>query len=169
MEYVQVFDENKNALKEKVSRDEKYDLPVGKYFMVALIFIENAKGEFLMQKTSKSRHSCIATTGGNVIYKHTAIETVVKECKEELGIDILVKDINYVDTVLYKNCFLETFYAKMELDPNKLLLQTEEVESVRWYTKEEISRFIETNEFREGNIHPYKKLLEYKEGLISNR
>ena len=161
MEYLQVFDKNKNKLEEKVSRDEKYNLPSDRRFMIVLIFIENSKGEFLLQKTSKSRHSCIATTGGHVTYGDSALETVVKECKEELGIDISIDNVKYVDTVLFKNCFLETFYTKMELDPSKLILQTEEVESVKWYTKDEISRFIKSNEFREGNIKPYEKVLEY--------
>ena len=161
MEYLQVFDEKKNALNEKVSRDEKYNLPDGKYFMIVLIFIENNKGEFLLQKTSKSRHSCIATTGGHVTYGDNAVETVIKECKEELGIDISSNEFSFVDTILYKNCFLETFYTKMEIDSNKLTLQTEEVESVKWYTKEDIANFIDSNEFREGNIKPYQKVLEY--------
>ena len=161
MEYLQVFDEKKNKLEEKISRGEKYDLPSDRRFMIILIFIENAKGEFLLQKTSKSRNSCIATTGGHVTYGDTALETVIKECKEELGINISLDDIIYVDTVLHKNYFLETFYTKMELDLNNLILQTEEVESVKWYTKDEISNFIKKGELREGNIKPYKKVLEY--------
>ena len=79
MEFLQVFDEKKNKLEEKVSRDEKYNLPSDRRFMIVLIFIENSKGEFLLQKTSKSRHSCIATTGGHVTYGDSALETVVKE------------------------------------------------------------------------------------------
>ncbi len=161
MEYLQVFDEKKNRLEEKVSRDKKYDLPEDRRFMIVLIFIENSKGELLLQKTSKSRHSCIATTGGHVTYGDSALGTVIKECKEELGIDVSANDITYVDTVLFKNCFLETFYTKMEIDPNKLTLQTEEVENVKWYTQDEIATFIENGEFREGNIKPYQKVLEY--------
>ena len=152
MEYLQVFDEKKKALKDKVSRDEKYNLPDGKHFMIVLIFIENENGKFLLQKTSKARNSCIATTGGHVTYGDSALETVVKECKEELGIDLSEDEISYVDTVLFKNAFIETFYTKME---------DEEVESVRWYTQDEISIFIENNQLREGNIKPYQKVLEY--------
>ena len=161
MEYLQVFDENKKALNEKISRDEKYTLHDGKYFMLVLIFIENKKGEFLLQKTSKSKGSCIASTGGHVTYGDSSLETVVKECKEELGIEIPTNNIKYVETILYKNCYLDTYYTKMELDPKKLTLQLEEVESVKWYTKEEIAELIKNNEFREGNIKPYEMVLDY--------
>ncbi len=164
MEYLQVFDKNNNRLEKKISRDKKYDLPEDKRFMIVLIFIENSKGEFLLQKTSKSRHSCIATTGGHVTYGDTALKTVVKECKEELGINIPKDIINHVDTTLYKNCILETFYAKMDLNINDLILQEEEVESVNWYTLDEISDFIKNKEFRESNIKPYEKILKYIKG-----
>ena len=161
MEYLQVFDDKKNILDEKISRDEKYDLPDGKYFMIVLLFIENDDGSFLLQKTSPARHSCIATTGGHVTFGDSALKTVIKECKEELGIDISQDDVSYVDTLKYKEyCYLETYYTKKNIDINSLTLQEEEVESVNWYTKDEINNFINNNEFREGNIAPYRKVLE---------
>ena len=165
MEYLQVFDKNKNVLNEKIDRDETSNLQPEKYFMIVLIFIENEKGEFLLQKTSKSRGSCIATTGGHVAYKDTAIETVVKECKEELGLDISENNINHINTILRHCFYLETFYTKMDIDINKLTLQEEEVESVKWYTKEEIQKLIKTGEFREGNIDPFNEVLKYKETM----
>ena len=161
MEYLQVFDKNKNVLNEKVSRLEKENLPSGKYFMVILIFIQNEKGEFLLQKTSKSRNSCVATTGGHVTYGYTSIETVIKECKEELGIDVLKSKISHVSTLQDNNCFLETYYTKMELEVDSLILQKEEVESVRWYTQEEIFDLIKNNKFRNANIEPYKNVLYF--------
>ena len=164
MEYLQVFDDNKKALNEKVSRANKFDLPDGKYFMVVLIFIENSKGEFLLQKTSKSRNSIIATTGGHVTYGDNAIETVIKECQEELGLSINSNDFSYVCTEKYNDGYLETFYMKKDLDINSLVLQKEEVEYVRWFTKEEIDNLILNNEFREGNIEPYKKVIDYIKG-----
>ena len=161
MEYLQVFDKDKNKLEEKVGRDEKYNLPEDKYFMIVLIFIENEEGKFLLQKTSPARHSCMATTGGHVTYGDDALKTVVKECKEELGVDMDANEITHICTSVFKNCFLEIFYTKKELDVNELVLQEEEVESVNWYTNEEIQEFIKNNEFRESNIEPYNKVLEY--------
>ena len=161
MEYLQVFDINRNKLNEKVSRDEKYKLPTDKYFMVVLIFIENDKGEFLLQKTSKSRNSCIATTGGHVSYGDSSLDTVIKECKEELGLDILPNNLKFIDTEIFKNGLLDTYYIRMNVDIDTLTLQEEEVESVNWYSREQIFDLIEKNEFREGNIEPFKRVVEY--------
>ena len=162
MEYLQVFDKEKNILNEKVDRDNKYKLPDGKFFMIALIFIENSEGKFLMQKTSKERHSCIATTGGHVEFGDTGFETIIREVKEELGIELLPEDINYVGATIYKNCHLETYYTKKPIDINSVVIQKSEVEYVDWYSEEELLKFIENNEFREGNIKPFEFILKYR-------
>lgn len=161
MELLQVFDKDRTALHESVSRDDKYNLPDGKYFMIVLVFIENSEGKFLMQKTSKSRHSCIATTGGHVSFGDTSFSTVLKEVKEELGLNLDKQDIKYVDTFVYKDCLLETYYVKKDIDINTLTIQEEEVEYVKWFSVNEIMGLINKNEFREGNIEPFKQVLNF--------
>ena len=44
------IDLEKNILNEKVDRDNKYKLPDGKYFMIALIFIENSGEKYGLAK-----------------------------------------------------------------------------------------------------------------------
>ncbi len=161
MELLQVFDKNKNILNESVSRDDKYNLPDGKYFMIVLIFIQNDRGQFLLQKTSKSRHSCFATTGGHVSFGDDGSYTVLKEVKEELGLNISKDKVKYVCTKIFKNCLLETYYSNMNLDINSLSLQTEEVDYVDWFDVEHINHLIDTKEFREGNIEPFREILRY--------
>jgi 8-oxo-dGTP pyrophosphatase MutT (NUDIX family) len=161
MEYLQVFNKEKNALDDKVSRAKKESLPDGKYFMVILIFIQNDKGEFLLQKTSKSRQSCIATTGGHVTLGDDSFTTVIKECEEELGLEIEPKKIEFVSTIMEGCCLLDTYYAKINVDLKELKLQSSEVESVDWYSIDQINKLIEQKELREGNIEPFKKVIEY--------
>ena len=104
MEYLQVFDYHRNTLNEKVARNKKDNLPKDKYYMVVLIFIENDEGKYLLQKTSKIKHSCIATTGGHVSYRETPLNTILKECQEELGINIIPSNIKYIGTIIEDNC-----------------------------------------------------------------
>ena len=165
MEFLQVFDVNGNPINEKVSRAEKLNLSEGKYFMIVLIFIENDKGEFLLQKTSKSRNSCIATTGGHVSYGDSSFDTVIKECKEELGTDIVPDEIKYVGTIASKCGLIDIYYTKMNIDIESITIQPEEVESVNWYTKEQIFDLIDKKELREGNIKPFEKVLDYRKNI----
>ena len=162
MEYLQVFDKEKNMLNEKISREDKFSLKDGKHFMVVIVFIENSECKFLLQKTSSNRDSCIATTGGHVTFGDDGFKTVQKEAKEELGLNLLPSEYNYIDTFDYKNGFLEIYYVKKEIDINKLKLQEEEVESVNWYSIDEINDLIKENKLRKGNIKPFEKILKYR-------
>ena len=162
MEYLQVFNDKKKPLDEKVERENKYQLPEGKYFMVVIIFIENSEGKFLLQKTSKERNSCIATTGGHVKFGDNGLDTIIKETKEELGLTVDSNELVFIDTSKYKDGYLETYYLNKDIDINTLTLQKEEVDYVDWFTIDEIKELIKKNEFREGNIEPFEKVLEYK-------
>lgn len=161
MEYLQLFDENKNIINEKIDRNLKKTLTGNKYFMIVLLFIEN-ENKFLLQKTSKSRHSEIATTGGHVTYGDNGYITVIKEAKEELGIEIDKKLLKYIDTIIWGNCYIEIYYTKQIIDIKDINIDEEEVESVDYYSIDEINSLIKDDIFRKGNIEPFKKIIEYR-------
>ena len=166
MEYLQQFDENKKMINEKIDRELKKTLTGNKYFMVILLFIENDKGKFLLQKTSKMKDSLVATTGGHVEFGDDGLKTTIKEANEELGINLLPSEISYVDTITCCNCYIEVYYTNKPINIDELKLQQEEVESVKWYTVDEINKLTYENKLRKGNIEPFKRLLEYKKDLI---
>lgn len=165
MEYLQVFNNKKELLNEKIERNKKFELKDDKYFMIILIFIENSKKEFLIQKTSKEKDSCMATTGGHVTFGDDGAITVLKEVEEELGLILKKEEINIVDTLKYDNCHVEIYYTKKDIDINSITLQESEVEYVNWYSEEEIMEFIENNEFRKSNIKPFEVILEYRKNM----
>jgi 8-oxo-dGTP pyrophosphatase MutT (NUDIX family) len=164
-ELLQVFDENKNMLDESIERSLKKTLTNGKHFMIILVFIEN-DGKFLIQKSSKEKGNDFATTGGHVTYNDDGFITCKKEVSEELGIHLEDDEIEYVDTIDYKNCFCEIYYSSKYINISELNLQEEEVESVNWFSKEEIENIIENNQFRKSNIEAFNKIMEYKKKHI---
>lgn len=166
MEYLQLFDENKKMINEKIDRELKKTLTGNKYFMIILLFIENDKGEFLLQKTSKIKDSLVATTGGHVEFGDDGLKTTIKEANEELGINLLPSELNCVDTITCCNCYIEVYYTNKPINIDELKLQQEEVESVKWYTVDEINKLTYENKLRKGNIEPFKRVLEYKKDLI---
>lgn len=159
MELLQLFDENKNMLNESIERDRKKELPEGKYFMIILLFIEN-NNKFLIQKTSVNRESEYATTGGHVTFGDTALKTVIKEAKEELGLDLKESEIKEIETVKGKYGYISIYYCNKEIDIDKLTIQEEEVESLHWMSIDEINELIKKENFRKSNIIPFQKVLE---------
>lgn len=159
MELLQLFDENKNMLNEGIERDKKKEVPQGKYFMIILLFIEN-NNKFLIQKTSANRESIYATTGGHVTFGDDALKTVIKEAKEELGLDLKESEIKEIETVKGKYGYVSIYYCNKEIDIDKLTIQEEEVESLHWMSVDEINELINEEKFRKSNIIPLQKVLE---------
>ena len=162
MEYLQLFDDDKNMLPEKIARSEEKNVPTGRYFMIVLIFIENDRHEFLIQKTSSERKCEFATTGGHVTYGDNGLITAIKEVEEELGVKIEEKEIKFVDSIKYPIAYCEIYYVHKNININDVTLQEEEVESVDWYSVDEINELILNKQFRKGNIDAFEKVLNFE-------
>ena len=158
MEYLNLYDKSGNLTKEKRIREVKTDKLVG----IVIIFIENSNGEFLIQKTSDSRESEFATTGGHVTYGLTFEQAIIAEVKEELGIEITNEEITLVNTYIREFFVQKVYYLKKDIDIHDITIQEDEVEYVKWLDKQTIAKLIENGEFRKSNIPGY-------EDVINNR
>ena len=160
MEYLNLYDENKKFTNEQLLRNDNINPPLDRYINVVIVFIENSKGEFLIQKTSKQKGSIFATTGGLVKYGSNNDKTIVEEIKEELGIDIDINELKLVYTIKYEHAFQDTYYVKKDINTQNLTLQKDEVEYVEWMSVQKINKLIENGEFRKSNIKPFKYIID---------
>lgn len=160
MEYLDLLDENRKLTGEKIIRGEgKPIIPNDRYINIIIIFIQNSKGEFLMQKTSKEKGSVIATTGGFVKSGDTSIDTVKIEVLEELGISIKENEFELFKTYITQSVYYDVYYMKKDISDNEFSLQKEEVEYVEWLSVDRIKKLIDNNELRKGNIEPFLELI----------
>ena len=161
-EYTDLYDENKNLTGEKLFREKgtKLIVPKGRYSVVVLAFIENSKGEFLFQMTSKRKKNVWATTGGHVKSGQTSKEAIIEEIKEELGIDINEDEVKLFKTYKYDDAFKDVFYIKKDIDINSLTYEKDEVEYVKYLTKDEILDLINNNgNIRKTNIDAFLDII----------
>ena len=161
-EYLDLYDINRNLTGEKVLRYKGMKPRADRYIIIAIVFIRNGEGKFLIQKTSKEKGSVFATTGGLVKSGHTSLETIVEEIKEELGISIEANELTCVYSENRGHSFQDCYYIEKDIDINKLKLQKEEVEYVKWMSVSEIDALIEREEFRKGNIDAFRYIAEGK-------
>lgn len=162
-EYTDLYDENKNLTGEKLFREKgtKLIVPKGRYSVVVLAFIENSKGEFLFQMTSKRKKNVWATTGGHVKSGQTSKKAIIEEIKEELGIDINEDEVKLFKTYKYDDAFKDVFYIKKDIDINSLNYQEDEVEYVKYLTKDEILDLINNNgNIRKTNIDAFLDIIK---------
>ena len=159
MEIRDLYDENKILTKETIKKGEK--VPKGRYYITVVVWIQNKKSEFLIQKTSKEKGSYYSTTGGHPKSGETSIQGIVTEVKEELGIDINSKSLILFKTIKTEDDLVDLYYLKQDIDIKEIKVQKEEVEKVKWMTKIEIESLIKNKQFLPPHISFYKECLEY--------
>lgn len=140
-------------------------LPEDCYAMVVMIAIENSHGEFLMQKRSPLKSSPLtwAVTGGHPCYNESNLQGIIREVKEEIGLDIENENIiSFFLGIDGKPC-REMYYCKKDVDIDKLVLQPEEVEAVAWLSKDKILDMIKSNSLPQNQISFFNKLFMWKE------
>lgn len=157
MEYLNLYDNNGNLLKEKGIRGKDNVGLVG----IVIIFIENSKGEFLIQKTSVSKGDTFATTGGHVSYGSTFLDTVINEVNEELGINISNEKVVEINTYIEEDYIQKIYYLRKDIDIYDVTIQESEVQYVEWINRKQIEELICNNEFRESNIKGYRDVINF--------
>ncbi len=158
MELLDVYNEEGKKTGKVVKRGSpKEAYEEGEHIAVAIIFIENSKHEFLIQKTSKEKGGEYSSTGGHVNHKEEPIQTIIREVKEEIGIDISNDNVIDLGYLLFDFPLRFVFYLKKDIDLEKVKCQKEEVESVSYKTEKEIKELI-----KKGFMHKaHAKVFEY--------
>ena len=164
MEKRDLYDENRNLTGETIYKGE--EIPEGKYIIVVLVFIQNSQGKFLIQKRSEIKNGKYATTGGHPKSGESSIQGIITEVKEEIGIDLRPEDIElyYGGRSDSERVFWDDYYAKIDVpDINKLQLQEEEVESVHWFSADEINELRKQDKFFMNHYEEFEVLLDWLE------
>lgn len=140
---------------ETASREECHKK--GIWHKAVALFIINSKNEVLLQKRSSAKkmwpNTWDITAGGHVLENELGFQSVIRETKEEIGIELDKNDLIFIGTAISSNKkgdiidnhFNEFYIARKDLDESKLVLQEEEVSDVKWISREEITRRLENN------------------------
>lgn len=159
MELRDLYDENKKLTGEKIYKGQ--DVPKGCYYITVVVFIQNSKNEFLLQKRVKKKDGKWATTGGHPVSGETSRQGIITEIKEELDIDILEENIKLFKTIKTEDDFVDIYYLKEDIDINKIRIQKEEVSAVKWATINDIEKMIEEGEFSESHREFFEDCIKY--------
>lgn len=124
------------------------------------IFIENNKGQILVQQRSKHKDIDPDLWGysvsGHVTYKDSYLDTAIKEIKEEIGINI--DDLLDLGKFLIKTKAEKemTSFYKAKVREINLKLDPTEVEQVKWVALSKLSDFVKTNDFTDWSLQAFK-------------
>ncbi len=150
MELLDVYNNEGKVTGKIVTRGtKKEEFNNGEYIGIAQLFIENDEGKFLLEKNAKNDGFKYLPVGGHIISNETPKEAIIRETKEEIGIDIKEEDIKELGFVHIDFPIRFLYYIKKNINLDDLNLQKEEVADVTYKSATEIYYLIE-----KGEMHP---------------
>ena len=163
MELLDVYDDNGKITGRTIVRGDKTAiLNEHEHVAVAVIFMENDNGEFLIQKTSKEKGGLFSSTGGHVDSGETPLEAIKREVKEEIGVNIANDDIEEYGFLSYDKPLRYIFYVKKNIDINDIKVQKEEVDYVSYMSVNEIINLIETDNMLKSHGIMFNEMMKRK-------
>lgn len=159
MELRDLYDANKCVTGKTFVKGEQ--VPKGYYYLIVAIYIQNSKGEFLIQKRVPRKGGQWATTAGHPKAGESSLEGLLTEVSEEIGIDLSGDNPILFETWNKFDQFFDIYYLKKDIDLSEIKIQEEEVDGVRWASIEEIKEMYKNGEFHEGHYIMFEKCLNY--------
>ena len=160
MELLDIYDDDGNVTGKIIERGSDYSkLKKNEHIALTVIFIENDKHEFLIQKASKEKGGLFASTGGHVTSGELPMDTIKREVLEELGINIYGDWIAQLGYLNYDMPLRYMYYLRKNVDLKDVKLQKEEVESVKWMSEDEINKLIEDGKMLESHAKIFKEII----------
>jgi len=138
---IPIVDENDEVIcyKERDS-EEQMDL-----YRVSALWLTNREGEILLSKRALTKSHgpgmWSAAVAGTVEEGETYESNIIKEIKEEIGLNLEVKKSVKVKKFSKENphnFFCQWFTATFDIDAKDIVFDKKEVAEVKWFTKEEL-------------------------------
>ena len=161
MEILDLYDDNGNKLNKTIVRGNKPN--EGENIMLSIVFIKDKDGKYLIQKTSKEKGNQYSTTGGHVTHGEDGLTTIIREIKEELGIDASKDDLKFVNKIKLPNkqCIFNIYELLIDnIDIKNITVQESEVEFVELLSKDEIKKIIEEEKFLASHAYIFENYID---------
>lgn len=156
MERFDLYDQNRIPLGKTAERG--IPLKKGEFRLAVHVCIFDPHGRMLIQQRQSMKEeypNCWdLTAGGSAIAGETGAQAIARELYEELGLCIDFSKMRPQFTVYFGEGFDDVYLLSQEVDIDKLRLQQEEVQAVKWASEQEILSMID-----DGTFIPYFKSL----------
>lgn len=152
MEILDILDENGNKLGIQKSKKECYK--EGYWFRSVHIWILNNKKELLLQKRSPNKSTFpnlwAVSVSGHVQAGESSMDTVLREIKEELGLDVNKEKCKYLFTLKRENIFDkcinrvfdDIYILVLNIDVKNTKLQKSELCEIKYFDYEKLKTML---------------------------
>lgn len=125
-------------------------IPDGLYHLVVECLIQHQDGSLLLIQRHPDKPAFAnyfeASAGGSALYGESPQEAIIREIKEETGLDVTPHDLKDRQTFFNDqfHCYFRCFTAQVSAPKTSIQLQKEETVSYVWIRPEELPNFFES-------------------------
>ena len=154
-EMIDIYDANRNRTGLTVAREGAF-MEEGQYMLYVLAIIEDTQGRFLITQRALDKSwgaGWWEVTGGGVLSGETSAQAVVREVREEVGLDVSGLPLSpvyaYENVELKRgdNYFVDIYRFRMDVCESDVKLQDSEAIGCRFATWDEICALAQGGEF----------------------
>lgn len=165
-----IYDINKNKTG-KTAEKNVYQFKEGEYHIVVTGIIMNSKNEILISKRAKHKKFGLMweCNGGSILTGETSLEGIIRELKEELGIEFSKKEAIFLKEIRRDKLppdFKDLWLFKRDIDKKEITFPDGESIDSKWVTIDEFIRMYENKEIVptiDFGIEDYQKASSLKQ------
>lgn len=164
MKLLDLYNNNRKITPKKVVYG--HSIPKGYYYLTAVAFLQNSKGEFLIQKSSHNKnteYNQYFSFHGVITSGEKSYQGIKRKIKEDLNLSINEDKLILFNTILSKKDFIDLYYIKQDVNLNILSYKEENVSDLQWMSKNEVLDLIKENQFFITQAKYFKLCLKYLE------
>lgn len=173
MDKIDILNEYGEYTGEAIDRDEAHQKGLWHKAVVVFIISEDNQNVLLQQRSATKKlwpNLWDITAGGHVLTGELGYDAVIRETKEELGIDVNKEELEFIGATTSKVVkgdivdyhYNEYFIAHKNVDIANIVLQKEEVQNIKWFNKNDIIKMVNNNyENITDKIGVWNYLLKY--------
>lgn len=154
MEKMDLYDGNKRPLGKTIGRQEKTG--PGTYTLMVHGLLISGSGQVLSQKRVETKTNWPSlwdlSCSGAVKAGETSQEALTREFKEELGLDLKLKDMAPTLTASYQQGLSDYYLIPCSIDLADLQIAKEEIQDVQWLNLADLFAYLD-----QGRFVPYQK------------
>ncbi len=157
-EIVDIYNNKREKL--NITRERKM-IKNGEYRLSVHVWIMKDNKIWIQKRDSNKKifPNLWEQSGGGVISGETSKDAAIRECKEELNINISDDELVYIGSYLRVNDIVDIWLVNKNLNNEEIVLEEGEVSNIKFVTFDEFDKMIENNEVV-PTINPSYKLLK---------
>ena len=154
-ELIDIYDAQRNRTGKTIPRAGAF-LKEGEFMLYVLAIVQNAEGKYLITQRSMDKSWAAGwweVTGGGVLAGETSAEAVVREVREEVGLDVSgeplvpVHAYTNVDLKSGDNYIVDIYHFHLDVSERDVALQDSEAIGCTFATWDDICRLADEGVF----------------------